>query len=135
MMVRDGAAPPPGAQDHGTLAARVFAQLSDGRFHSGAELARSLGVSRSAVWKATGALKELGATLHAVRNRGYRLASGGEALEAAKIREGLARDRSAVLVESVDQATSIPATCSRASRARRSRIFAASSASPPLARR
>ncbi len=91
-MVRDAAAPPPGAQDRGPLAARVFAQLSDGRFHSGAELAPALGGSRRPVLKATGALKELGATLHAVRNRGYRLASGGEALEAEKIREGLARD-------------------------------------------
>ncbi len=80
------------AEEAGPLAARVFAQLSDGRFHSGAELARSLGVSRSAVWKATGALRGLGATLHAVRNRGYRLASASDALEGAKIRERLARD-------------------------------------------
>ena len=48
-------------------------QLSDGKFHSGEDLARELQVSRSAVWKAVGALKVLGATLEAVRNRGYRL--------------------------------------------------------------
>ena len=48
-----------------------------------------LGVSRSAVWKAAAALKDLGATLHAVRNRGYRLVAGGEPLEAARIRARL----------------------------------------------
>src|SRR5262249_18332988 len=50
------------------------------------------GVSRSAVWKAVAALRELGATLHAVRNRGYRLAQGGEPLDPMKIREQLPRE-------------------------------------------
>jgi BirA family transcriptional regulator, biotin operon repressor / biotin---[acetyl-CoA-carboxylase] ligase len=71
------------------LAAQVFAQLSDGRFHSGEDLARALRVSRSAVWKAVGTLKVLGATLEAVRNRGYRLAGSGEPLDARKIRRRL----------------------------------------------
>lgn len=74
------------------LLARVFAQLADGRFHSGEELAQGLGVSRSAIWKVVRALKELGATLHAVRNRGYRLAQGGEPFDAERIRAGLARE-------------------------------------------
>src|SRR6516164_7455308 len=38
------------------LIARVFAALADGRFHSGEALARTLGVSRSAIWKAVAAL-------------------------------------------------------------------------------
>src|SRR5438477_3035858 len=46
--------------DPAPLAARVFAALADGRFHSGEELSSALGVSRSAVWKATGTLEELG---------------------------------------------------------------------------
>lgn len=74
------------------LIARVFASLADGHFHSGEELAEALGVSRSAVWKAVKSLKELGATLHAVRNRGYRLAHGGEPLDAERIRAALARE-------------------------------------------
>jgi BirA family transcriptional regulator, biotin operon repressor / biotin---[acetyl-CoA-carboxylase] ligase len=69
------------------LVARVFSALADGEFHSGEQLAGALGVSRSAVWKAVGSLRELGATLHAVRNRGYRLRSGSDALEAARITE------------------------------------------------
>jgi BirA family biotin operon repressor/biotin-[acetyl-CoA-carboxylase] ligase len=72
-----------------TLVARVFAHLSDGQFHSGEDLASALGVSRSAVWKAVKSLRELGATLHAVRNRGYRLAKSSEPLSASLIGERL----------------------------------------------
>lgn len=67
------------------LAARVFVRLADGRFHSGEELARRFRVSRSAVWKAAGTLRALGAELHAVRNRGYRLDTATEPLDAARI--------------------------------------------------
>src|SRR5204862_177756 len=59
-MPRTGAAAHPAAHDSTPLVARVFAALCDGRFHSGEQLARALGVSRSAIWKATGALRELG---------------------------------------------------------------------------
>ena len=71
------------------LTARVFAELADGQFHSGEELAAALGVSRSAIWKAVKSLRDLGATLHAVRNRGYRLAKAAEPLAEARIRESL----------------------------------------------
>jgi BirA family biotin operon repressor/biotin-[acetyl-CoA-carboxylase] ligase len=74
------------------LIAQVFAELADGRFHSGEALARSLGVSRSAVWKAVAALRSLGAAVHAVRNRGYRLAHGCQPLDAKEIRGHLAHD-------------------------------------------
>lgn len=67
------------------LVARVFAALANGEFHSGEQLAETLGVSRSAVWKAVESLRELGATLHAVRNRGYRLRSGSDALDSSRI--------------------------------------------------
>src|SRR5437762_1526743 len=53
-MPRTGAAAHPAAHDSTPLVARVFAALCDGRFHSGEQLARALGVSRSAIWKATG---------------------------------------------------------------------------------
>jgi BirA family transcriptional regulator, biotin operon repressor / biotin---[acetyl-CoA-carboxylase] ligase len=71
------------------LPARVFQKLGPGGFHSGAALAQEFGVSRNAVWKAVGALKELGLAIHAVRNRGYRLAVPTAPLSAAKIRLGL----------------------------------------------
>jgi BirA family transcriptional regulator, biotin operon repressor / biotin---[acetyl-CoA-carboxylase] ligase len=97
------------AREGAPLIARVFAQLADARFHSGEELAQALGVSRSAIWKATRSLSELGAALHAVRNRGYRLAAGGEPLDAARIRELLKREVRAH-VASVEAAWSIPST-------------------------
>jgi BirA family biotin operon repressor/biotin-[acetyl-CoA-carboxylase] ligase len=81
-------ATPEGAR---ALVERVFRALANGHFHSGEELAQRLGVSRSAVWKAANTLRELGSTVHAVRNRGYRLAGAGEPLDAALIRDALAR--------------------------------------------
>lgn len=72
-------------KDASPLVARVFSELGDGEFHSGEQLAEKLGVSRSAVWKAVDSLRELGATLHAVRNRGYRLRSGSDALNGERI--------------------------------------------------
>lgn len=71
--------------DEMPLVARVYSQLADDEFHSGEELAQTLGVSRGAVWKAVESLRDLGATLHAVRNRGYRLKSGSDALDARQI--------------------------------------------------
>jgi BirA family transcriptional regulator, biotin operon repressor / biotin---[acetyl-CoA-carboxylase] ligase len=80
------------AQHVSLLTERVFGALADGQFHSGQELARALGVSRSAVWKAARKLRELGSTLHAVRNRGYRIAGGGEPLNADLIRGGISKN-------------------------------------------
>lgn len=73
------------------LAARVFAKLCDGNFHSGEELARALGITRSAVWKAVNSLRELGTPMEAVRNRGYRLLAANEPLSASRIRDLLSR--------------------------------------------
>jgi BirA family biotin operon repressor/biotin-[acetyl-CoA-carboxylase] ligase len=91
------------------LVARVFALLSDGRFHSGEDLAHTLGVSRSAVWKAAAALKELGATLHAVRNRGYQLPRTGEPLDTRALRESLPKDVRSHVTR-IDAAWSVPST-------------------------
>jgi BirA family transcriptional regulator, biotin operon repressor / biotin---[acetyl-CoA-carboxylase] ligase len=91
------------------LIAQVFAELADGRFHSGEALARKLGVSRSAVWKAVAALRAQGSELHAVRNRGYRLAHGSDPLSPAKIREQLAREAHPHVAR-IDAAWSIDST-------------------------
>lgn len=74
------------------LAAQLFAELADGAFHSGEALARTLGVSRSAVCKAVASLTALGIELHALRNRGYRLARGSEPLDPPKIAERLSSE-------------------------------------------
>ena len=97
-----GQEPPP-------LVARVFAALADGEFHSGEQLAESLGVSRSAVWKAVESLRELGATLHAVRNRGYRLRSGSDALDAARVTQ-LLPAATRMLVRRIESAWTVDST-------------------------
>ena len=78
-------------EEKAPLVAQVFAALADGRFRSGESLAQTLGVSRSAIWKAVATLRKQGSELHALRNRGYRLVQGSEPLEPGRIRERLAR--------------------------------------------
>lgn len=46
--------------------------LNDGRFYSGAVLARELKISRSTIWKAIEYLRGQGLQIHAVPGRGYR---------------------------------------------------------------
>lgn len=91
------------------LVTRVFAVLADGEFHSGEQLAEALGVSRSAIWKAVESLRELGATLHAVRNKGYRLRSGSDALDSKRI-AGLLPSEVRAHVRSVEAAWIVDST-------------------------
>lgn len=91
------------------LVAKVFAALADGEFHSGEQLAETLGVSRAAVWKAVESIRDLGATLHAVRNRGYRLRSGSDALDSKRI-IGLLPPAERVRVRSVETAWTVDST-------------------------
>lgn len=51
----------------------IIKLLADGEFHSGTELAKTLGVSRSSVWKHLNALDSLGLKLTGVSGKGYRL--------------------------------------------------------------
>lgn len=73
------------------LPRRLFAALSDGSFHSGAELAAREGVTRSAVWKAVELLREQGAAVEAVPRRGYRLEFPCQPLDAGALRAALER--------------------------------------------
>lgn len=55
---------------------RLLTLLQDGQFHSGEDLGRVLGISRSAVWKQLQLLEDdLGLEVHKVRGRGYCLAA------------------------------------------------------------
>ena len=68
------------------LLQRVFASLADGTVHSGESLAAAHGVTRSAVWKAIEALRQLGLDIEAATHRGYRIAPPTEALDPERIR-------------------------------------------------
>lgn len=57
-----------------SLKSEVLQKLKEEKeYLSGQQLSESLGVSRTAVWKAIGRLKEEGYQIEAVTNRGYRL--------------------------------------------------------------
>ena len=71
--------------------------LADGRFHSGASLGQTLGISRSAVWKHVHFLQQRQVDIHAVRGRGYRLAQPLELLSRSSITEQMNAEASAGL--------------------------------------
>lgn len=58
-----------------SLIGDVWLRLSDGGWVNGERLARELGVSKVAVWKAMDKLKSLGYSIESGRGRGYRLIS------------------------------------------------------------
>ncbi|MBL1264596.1 bifunctional biotin--[acetyl-CoA-carboxylase] ligase/biotin operon repressor BirA [Candidatus Methylomicrobium oryzae] len=64
---------------------KILNLLSDGEFHSGAELAEALGVTRSAVWKHLNGLDSLGIRHAAVSGKGYRLSHPIELLHSDSI--------------------------------------------------
>lgn len=58
-------------------------------FVSGAQLSEALGVSRTAIWKAVGTLRELGVHVESLPRQGYRLASPCTPLSADALRAAL----------------------------------------------
>jgi len=67
----------------------LLALLADGALHSGAGLAAQLGISRAAVWKLVGELREHGVAVASVPRSGYRLPQPVELLDAGRIRAAL----------------------------------------------
>jgi BirA family biotin operon repressor/biotin-[acetyl-CoA-carboxylase] ligase len=69
---------------------RLLALLADGALHSGARLADSLGISRTAVWKEVAELRERGIEIASHDRRGYQLARAVELLDADAMRAAAA---------------------------------------------
>jgi len=88
------------------LTFRALRALADGRFHSGEEMARSLGRSRATLSEALRIAPELGIDLFSVRGKGYRLAEPIEFLDAAAIASRLALGHSRIRLQVVDQVES-----------------------------
>lgn len=74
----------------------VLRLLSDGRFHSGAQIGAALGVSRTAVWKQLSRWQERGLIIHVVPGKGYRWVDPVEWWD-----EGTLRDMMAPAVKDV----------------------------------
>lgn len=72
-----------------TLLEQVYRTLATGQTLSGEALAQGLGVTRSAVWKAIETLRDLGLSIEAQTQRGYRLATPVQPLDAAALRAAL----------------------------------------------
>ncbi len=68
---------------------QILEILADGEFHSGTELANTLGISRSAIWKQLRTLPKLGLECVAVTGKGYRLIQPIEMLAESKIHSEL----------------------------------------------
>jgi BirA family biotin operon repressor/biotin-[acetyl-CoA-carboxylase] ligase len=79
-------------------------RLSDGRFHSGEAISRSLGKSRAALSEALKLAPELGIEIFSVPGRGYRLAEPLEFFDADALARAL--EGSGVRVEVVDEVES-----------------------------
>ena len=54
----------------------LLSLLSDGHFHSGESLGKSLGITRSAIWKMVRVFRQRGVTIQSVNGRGYRIPNG-----------------------------------------------------------
>jgi len=87
---------------------RLLAFLSDGQFHSGEQLGKALGLTRSAIWKLTKQLTEWDLKIESITNKGYCLPGGVSLLEKAKILPYLTlKQQDALELEVLD---SIPST-------------------------
>lgn len=110
-----------------------------GTYFSGEEIARRLGVSRAAVWKAMKVLRQEGLPIDAVTNRGYRLAPASDILSPQALSGYLPfpADRLTVLKqvsstnswireraeEGAPEGTTVVANCQSAGRGRYGRSF------------
>lgn len=89
---------------------RLIECLADGRFHSGTEISGHIGISRSAVCKQIGKLKEcLGLEIFSVHGKGYRLAEPIQLLTVDRIRQAMT-DESLHLISDIEIISDIDST-------------------------
>lgn len=93
----------------------LIKRLSDGKFHSGADLGVDLGVSRAAISKAMKKINALGLEVHSVKGKGYRMESAVSLLDADQIRNEVSR-KSASKIQDLQILNSIDSTNSYAMR-------------------
>lgn len=82
-----------------TMAFQTLRALADGAFHSGEDIARALGVTRSAVWYGIREIAGAGFAVEKVRGRGYRLDRAVSLLDAEVVRRGLGAQAAGITVE------------------------------------
>jgi BirA family biotin operon repressor/biotin-[acetyl-CoA-carboxylase] ligase len=111
-------------QDH----LRTLLESNKSVFLSGEEIARRLGVSRNAVWKAIKALQADGYPIQAVPNRGYCLAMSSDVLSESGIRQYLTGEAQSLVLrvyDSVDSTNVLLRTLANAGAAEGTVVIAA----------
>ena len=78
-----------------------------GTFVSGEEIARTLSVSRAAVWKAMKSLQQEGYQIDATTNRGYRLLAQGDILSAQGVKKYLKQELSITVSPAVESTNAV----------------------------
>lgn len=91
------------------LTQQLYVRLADGLCHSGQQLAASLGVTRTAVWKAVGQLREAGLQIEASTTTGYQLRPASVPLDGEAILEALPESMR-VVVRNGQVLWSVPST-------------------------
>jgi BirA family biotin operon repressor/biotin-[acetyl-CoA-carboxylase] ligase len=84
----------------------LLKRMSDGRFHSGQDLAIHFQVSRATVFNLLQAAEQSGVRIHAVRGKGYRLADRLSWLDAGALESKLAAAGHDYVLKTVEQALS-----------------------------
>lgn len=77
---------------------KLLTILSDGEYHSGEELGRYLGISRTAIWKQIQKIDALGLAVESQKGCGYRIAGGLDLLVQELIRNQLSESAQELLV-------------------------------------
>lgn len=114
-------------------------QAAEGRYLSGEELSRTIGITRAAVWKAVEGLRRQGYDIEARTGRGYRLRQSPDLLRRDTVAEYLAAPREdwevlqsvdstnsacrRLALENAPDGTAVMADCQTAGRGRRGRSF------------
>lgn len=81
----------------------ILRLLSDGRFHSGEDIASHFGVTRATVWNALQDAEAMGVQLFSVRGKGYRLPEPVRFLDEDRIRQHLGPHRDTFILEIHDR--------------------------------
>jgi BirA family biotin operon repressor/biotin-[acetyl-CoA-carboxylase] ligase len=88
---------------------RLLTLLADGEFHSGEKLAARLRISRSAVWKIVGTLRQMGVDVESAAKQGYRLPQPVELYDVEQLRAALPAKQQA-LIASLDAPLQVDST-------------------------
>ncbi|HET7629290.1 MAG TPA: biotin--[acetyl-CoA-carboxylase] ligase [Bacillales bacterium] len=78
----------------------------DGRFVSGQQLSETLGISRTAIWKHIGELREAGYDIASVKRKGYKLQGRPDTLSTVAVQAGLKTKTFGKTVHFYDQVAS-----------------------------